>query len=457
MTNSKTLFLPIKIAIFFSLFTLFLYEFGVWDFPTKNKFIFYLLLFIIHIMLFSGYWLGIKVKMNKSTLNLKSGKKLLDRMLNIFFIISLITFIPAFMIYTGEFNLNFASIWQKIVTGINSPSDNYMQKSVQLPSTLWGLTNYLIVLTGFVRWCLIPLGIVYWSQLKSWQRFFLPILISVELFKWLVMGTNKGIFDLFLILSISFLLSSGNLKKLKMKKEDKSRIIFTSKHKRNKFTYIIIAVLFVMVISFFTENLVGRHGGEIKYNLELAGNYMIADQENLFLRYTPEFLHSTIINLTTYLAHGYYALALSVDMPFNPTFGIGGSWFLMQNIESLSGINIFNNTYLYQIENIYGWSSTMNWHTAYLWIANDFSILGIPFVIFIYGYIFARSWKDYIYNRNPFALLIFMLFVTFFEYLSANNQVFSEYPTLFAVWFAFSMWILTKNRYYWRENQFESK
>jgi len=102
-------------------------------------------------------------------------------------------------------------------------------------------------------------------------------------------------------------------------------------------------------------------------------------------------------------------------------------------IASKFGYNPMPNTYLSLLEN-YGIDSHVNWHTIYVWLANDFTFIGVPIIIYLIGLMFARTWCDSVKGDNDTAIPLFTLFLVMVFYFFANNQVLSFSFMPFVVW-----------------------
>ena len=108
-----------------------------------------------------------------------------------------------------------------------------------------------------------------------------------------------------------------------------------------------------------------------------------------------------------------------------------------------------------KLQKAYGIDSGASWHTMYTWFANDVSFYLVPVWLFVIMFYFGYAWKDFVINRNPIAFLILMLFVLMIMFISANNQVFSQYDSLFAFFMYMIIWIHSREKYNWKELLYE--
>jgi hypothetical protein len=145
---------------------------------------------------------------------------------------------------------------------------------------------------------------------------------------------------------------------------------------------------------------------------------------------------------------------MAFDMPFETTYGVGHSWFILDNMGSMSD-EMWSRTYNMKLDRLMGYNYYGNWHTSYLWFANDVSIFGVPVVFLVLFTLFGRCWKEFVCNKNLISFLMFMIFVKLVTYISANNQVFMNSDTLFAFWVLIAALVLISSNYSWGEVKVE--
>ena len=89
-------------------------------------------------------------------------------------------------------------------------------------------------------------------------------------------------------------------------------------------------------------------------------------------------------------------------------------------------------------------NSYVQWHTMYSWIANDFSYIGVIFIMAVLGFLFAKVYKDCMNDNNPFAYLMLYYLVLMAVFLPCNNQVFQSTYVLFSFILVFVKWLLSR-------------
>ena len=428
---------PIFIVIIYSLITIYLFEFGVVNFNVHDKFLLYFFLFFAHIGMLSGYYFGIHSKNYTQRTDAKDGRVLLRTLYKYSFIISLITFLPSFMVSTHTYTFNISNLISKIQIGLSDSSILYnANRSVENVSGIWKIINIGLVLTGFIRWIFYPLSIYLWKELKKYQKVLFFVFAFFYLASFLTTGTTAGIFTISFLIVVPVVMKAARQKFYYEVEYGRKRISGKTR------LLSLIAVLGGVLASLwiFSNNMESRLGWKT-----IAGNWSYFPWSIV-----PESMKSAVYWLTSYIAQGYSALSRCIDLPFTPTFGLGGSWFLIQNFSSLLNINILDYTYLGKAE-AFGYGAYHNWHTVYVWLANDVSFVGVPVLLFILFFLMAQSWRDYLEKNDPFAFVFMTIMGFFCLYISANNTVFSHSDTLFAFWIILYVWKRFKGKYFYEE------
>lgn len=432
----KKIYAPILIVELYLWFTIILYAWGPWDWQTKYEVVFYLLLTLYNFALVFGYYLGTKKRINiqNSYGNFTYGKKLdsnykVLRYLNISIYLFLIFTILNCIRVTGLSTVSLLTYFEEVVNGLNNPALQYYNKFSRSSTSLFGgsMLSYANVILAPFLWPVIPLSIYYFKDLKLLNKVLIVFAILLETSRWIAIGTNKGIFDIAIII-ITVILMKSLLNEFWFKKKKNTWV-----------TNGRVIVILLLPLSFFVSAINDRLSGSY---INMIPNVGI-NPDSFLLKIIPKQLKVGFILLSGYITQGYYGLSLAIGEKFTPTFGIGNSMFLLENFKELFGIDIFSNTYQYKLAS-YGWHPFVNWHTFYLWIANDVSLFGVIMVMFILGYFYAYVWKDVIINNNPIAIVLMSIFSIMFAYMPANNQVLT-YPTTFmAFWGVFFYWLIRK-------------
>jgi hypothetical protein len=429
-----TQYKPIKFVMFLSLATILLYYICPQEWSNRTDSILFMFLLACNLMLFFGYTFGINVSLRKRILD--NGLKIKNDIKAINFLkvcskVYIVMFLPDFFYTTRIIGLSLGEILTRFKNIIYDPAKNYTFELSYINSGTMAEKIYVIVnvLSSFFFFPIVPLSIIFWQKLSKKQKGVFFLYIIFESNKWLLKGMNKGIFDLVIIISVSLFVKYSLLAVNKN----------SNKPKKVKSNKSLIILLFVGAISLFMFNFNSRtQGNKVSYYSPETG--VFSDPNSILLQITPSFFHNLIISFSSYLTQGYEALGYALKVNFTSTFPFGSSVFLIDNFDGIFGLNIWNNTYMVRIDNLYGWDQKVNWHSLYMWLANDVSFWGVPFIMFIIGIVFASAWKDIVFFNDYNACIVFVLLFILFFYISANNQIMSFAYDFIPFWGNLIIW-----------------
>lgn len=407
-------------------FTVLIYAFGPWPWPTHNPIILYSFLFLIQLFLFLGYYVGLKIKI-RSYSNLFSIKKLIIFSI----VINIIWIYPTFNLRSGS-NIEISSILTTIWNGITNPGGGYSDKiknATFVRSTT--ILEYVTQVINPILWIMTPLCVFFWSKISFITKLFFLFCVIANLASWISIGTNKGIFDFvlmtpFLILaSRPYLIANLNRKRLFI----------------GLMTSISAAIL---LFSQFSNSMASRGGGEA-FAFDEGANIPL-DSNNWMLMAVPENARGSAGALISYMSQGYYPLSLALDEPFVFSYGVGNSYYYTGIVESFVGHNfIADKTYPARIEYT-GWGSKTKWHSIYTWIASDITFYGVLIFVFFIGWLLSLAWMESVVAKNPFAISFLPLIILMLFYFPANNQILAFSETSNAFYFILVIWLLSRRR-----------
>jgi len=386
---------PIKVLTIFLIVTEILYFVGPIKYPNGNLLLLIFYFFILNSALYLGFLRGIAKSKT-------SYCKVSASLVHILLIVGLFLNIYYLKVLWATHGLSFS--FSNLLFALVNPGSAYKGESLE--------TVNVNIITGFLltpfRWACIPIGICRWKKLNSFYKSILLLTVCIYIVSWLGIGTRKGLMDLILI--IFFLSIAAN------------PLIQEDPKSRRKLFVLSIAVIALFLFFFLYSNL-SRAG--LSNSSELSDLLKQEYRSFYVKRCSPELL-SSLSEITIYLCQGYEALSIALaEIGILPiTFG-GFSMQTWLYLDRFFGYNPIPGTYMYALETRYGIDMYENWHSIYLWLANDFTFIGVPIVVFLIGYYFARVWKDSIHGNNPwsFPVLAYMIIMVF--YFFANNQVLS--------------------------------
>lgn len=440
--SDKFLKSPIRLGILFSIFTIVLYQFGVFQFYYINSFLLYLFLFLTHICMYFGFCLGLKVKVEYTPkLSKAESEKIFKKFFLMITVITLLFFIPKLLIYGRATDLNIIGVFQRAVQSFTDAHAAYSYKEeITTITGIWKIINLILVVLEFLMWAFIPLTVLFWKKVSRFVKAFFIIYAGSIILRYLSTGTNFGIF--YLLLSVISPIIIKNI----MFKSQKNKCRKKGKNIKNCLILILAIMIFLNIFNMIMKSRIGTGYSNFfsSYAIPITIN-----TNSIFWKLTPDIFRPLICSLTAYIGQGYQGLAILLKLDFSSTYGFGYSRFLMDNINEIFNINLWERTYLYKGYVQFLWDYNNSWQTAYAWFANDISIWGVPIVIFVLFFIWGIAWKDFVVNGNIFAFLQFILYISFIAFISANNQVFSTSNTLIGFWVYLFLWIRTHRKYDW--------
>lgn len=424
------LIFPLIMVQIYLVGVIFLYVLGPWEWPTHKPALFYLLIFLYQLFFGLGYLLSIN-KSKRSVRNLKP--KSVDRFLAIMIIINFIYVIFNFLHTVGLNSFSISNIIDAFVNGILNPSVQYKMK---FSADKFGGSyfTYFSVLMAPVMWSVFPLSIYNFKRLKLSYKLIVLISLFFELARWIATGTSKGIIDVILIILVVTV-----VKYMKKRTLDNRNRIFDFK----KYRFRILVLSLIVVGVFFFSNNVGDRVNQNWSNYIISNGNVNINVDAPLMKITPNSMKPTLIYLTSYLTQGYYAFSMSLDLDYYPMLGVGNSMFLMENFNEIFDLNLYEKTYQNRMS-VFGWHPFVNWHSFYVWVANDVHYIGVILVMFLIGYLLGSVYKNVILYDDPIALVLLCLTTIMIIYIPANNQLLS-YPTTFmAFWITLIYWNVRK-------------
>ena len=408
---------PLLFAELYLLLTLLLLFYGPIQYRLHQKYLFYSYLFLYHLFTVIGYYLGTRIKI----FNFKSEKS--SNFLLKYWVITLLSLFSSLL---SNSNLNMSNsliptnIFNLLTTGFNLETIGlgYSDK-IQAIDTYQG-NKLLNILFFFIAWpkvVYIPYIVYMWDNLNLFKKSLSLLISIIPVLSGISTGTNKPVFD-FVLLFISSLLIYFILNKYFTKKFQFS--------KRKLFLMVSILGLFFSVY-FFSKAMEGR---SVDYYY-LESTSVLGDitvKKDIYQNESSKNSNPGLVWLTNYVVQGYYGFSLSLEKDFTSTFGFGNSPFLMRQFEWLTKLDLRHKTYQYKIDNI--WGETVQWHSFYSQMANDFHFIGVTFVLFFISFFMAITWKSIILYDNLFGKLLMPLYFILFVFMPANNQIFGYIETL---------------------------
>lgn len=421
--SAKIVFFPIYFLLGFLVFSEVLYFIGPIDYAAKGKLLLFVYLVLLNLALFKGYEHGVVVKFKERKRNrIRVSKRVRFFPLQMVRFIILAAIIVYVLRYIFELHIySPSSFVNKILFAVLNSGDVYKDK---LDASSPTMITYVFMVLSPIPFLAQTLGLCYWKRLTRTFKWLLVLIFFLEICSWLASGTRKGILDVLLIIGAMLLVLDPE--------------VLVDKKKLRKFRIAILSGAGVFVLYFVISNL-SRYG-------IAASDYSSFNLDSVrpfYQKCFPLAFNLVLTNLAGYLCQGYYALSLALNDFFSQgvfcfTYGMGSSWFDINVSENLFHIDPLPYTYQGYLATRYGIDEMVQWHTLYLWLANDFTFFGTPLVIYGFGYLTSNAWCDALSHRNKYAAPMFALCVLMIVYAFANNQVLSfNFVPFFCVLFLY--------------------
>lgn len=413
MKSQKVSKLPIFLIAGFNLLTLIIYIIVPYTYYfNDNIYLSYVYILLNIILLTIGYHTGSNNKyFKRSAIDLDPSK---------YFPLITLFYATTFLVkyaYLLKFQIyDIFGMIEHLSIGVLNPKLGY-QLSVD-ESRKHTVNWSFYFLTSIVNNLYFILGFISWNVISKKIKFFFIIFLGIEVFYWYGRGTNFGIITLLL----SFLFSS----------------IIETKGEINNRILIKYFIVFVLSLTSFSLIMYSRSEGAVNDLQNLAIPQAYIDENSPLFLLVPNFLHTTILTIASYISQGYYDMSLAFSLDFKP------SWFCGWNPSVTSfcsnfGIDFSSYTYVNRLEEL-GIDPRINWHSSYTWFANDLSFYGSPFAILGIGYLIGLSWSKSIYTNNTYSKIVFISLSSSAILFFANNNYFGYH--FYSLMFLIPLWIL---------------
>lgn len=411
--------LPMKICMMVMVATIVLFLWGPipWVKQVDIAVVTGIALFILYAFAFMlGYYYRLPRSGERQYVIVDNVNKQMMSMMRYTLFINLILTVANAFIYGGVSSLS--QLFNAVIKGLTSPSTVYYGKDVSSRS------GNIIVLFTCAYSPILYLTQVYamlvFKKLNKKQKVCYVVTLVIEIMRWLAVGTNKGLFDIVLLIVYVFCVtqmkykSKGRLKKAKDRRKQKKMMLFV----------IIGIILFFL---FFSYALSSR----------VKGEYHQAYFETFPYKWLPDGMKFFLEKFDSYLTQGYAnTIKILRNCQFKWTYGAGNSRFLMDTIKRIFKISLEENTYPYQLAK-FGVDPLAEWHSAYSWFASDITYVGIIPFMFMVGYFMSSLASEVLLKDDPISLtLLYFVFISIVN-ISCTNYVLAYRNGFVAFWLLF--------------------
>lgn len=402
--------LPLLLAETYLAVTVVTFAFGPWPWPTENIGSTAAYLGLNQVALAVGYMLGKPLRRRARSQPLPwRGLFRASLALNV------VWMLPLYSLRTGESIRDPVRMLWVLVQGVLDPGSRYVQKLEGL-SQRGASSPGLYMLCTPLLFIALPVGVYYWRRLSRGERGVLILVVGFNLATWVSMGTNKGLLDTFIVAAAAgaarFAANAWGRKR------------------EHALRYVLAGTIGIgIVVGYFLLTQFSRSSGrggfyDRDYQMQL-------DEENRLIRNASDPVKAAVGHSLSYLNQGYYALAVALNEPFVPCWGVGNSTLWSDVVKRFTGFDGVQSSYPARLE-ARGIDMNVRWHSFYTWMASDVSFVGVPVVLLFVGWIFGLTWHDVVSRGGALSLAMQGLIVTMIVYLPMNNQVLAFTPTAFA-------------------------
>jgi hypothetical protein len=426
MSKLFKLHAPIFGVLIYVLSTILIFWYGPIEWPVENPF--ELALFQLFVILFIvlGYF---SFSVRRIKLNLGPNFK------NFFYVGVVFTIaiqIPITLTYTNKFP------WEALQSIFDQKAtyEEMLAQVADLQGTRFFVPLFRSLIMPFF-YASLAYGILNFSKLSQVKRLMLVILILCPIDLSVLRGTDKEIFDIFIICGGLGLISFW---RTNLNHEGRLRVPVRSILS----ILIIVLILSVALLIIFSQRKYERMGSADAFCF--VDGLICADYSGAIISSLPNFVQFGLSMVTFYLANGYYGLSLALSQPYEFSYGIGHSSALLSLAERISGNTLaFDSTLISKLSEA-GWDHKYYWATFFPWVASDVGFLGSLVVLGIISRWFRQAWLDAVYAKNDAAAVVFVLLCVLFFYLPANNQITQTFDLYFSFLIFMCLWKFYKNK-----------
>lgn len=343
--------------------------------------------------------------------------------------------IPSSLVYTGR------PPWE-VLDALSDQGAAYRRFQAQLFATS-GQRETIVVLRALaapITYAVLPLGIIRWRAIGWTGRGAVVVTVAAALVFSVMRGTDKETADLLVIAAAAAFVSFGRGQALGQRGFELVRRYWK--------WALLATVLLYLAQGLFTDRKEGRLGG-YQNRTDICANvsHICADIDAPAISWLPlrQRFGATVFILST--SSGYYGLALALEKPFEPAYGVGHSPAALTVYETLTGDpSLHMRTFTYR-NGADRWHEEYYWSTLMTWLANDVGFVGAVLVLGLLGYMWGRWWREAAAGMSDPAAVLFALSTTMIFYLPANNQVLASYDgyVVLAAWIV--IWLWHRSRY----------
>lgn len=395
--------------------TLLLFYAGPIDYSTCNKN--YSLIYMLFFLLVSNffYYLGVRQRVIKCRKRIRWNTNKIVHLSIVFgFTITLLYFLES------AYRLGFSGF--HISNILQSMAQTYTDEKMYV----FRISGWILSYTKAFRIIGLVLGMYYWPKLPRKEKVLVIATAAIiVIHNTAFAGSQKELIDLVVYCVVPTLLrwtqQDGGIRA----------------HKK-----IILIAAGIGIVVFLGSAIAAR---QVLWGNMFGGGWRVdADTNNWLYKLLPSSIRDAVLYLLSYLTQGYRGLALCLELPFEWSMGMGGSFKIMNDVSRWFHIplSVLENSYPVRMESTFGVGAYSAWHTIFPWIASDVTFFGAVFLVSLFVYYWGKSWKECLVTSSWIAPVMFTHLTIFILYIPCNNQLFQTRDSIVASIMIFIFWYL---------------
>lgn len=408
--------LPLILIESYLVFTLLIYQFGLFKWDTQNIYEFWTYLILYHIAFIAGYiWMARK-KIDSMEVHLYNKINNVNLIFGILLIIYAVFNVIQYKNTTGSEYSNMINLFQDVWKALNNPGKQYYEANERMRA--YGGQKIVTALAGFFSvfsYSIIPIAMYWWDKLSKKRKILFYMLILLNISISVSVGKNSGIFlQLFYfvgsLLLVCFIQGKGVIKK-------------------RKILTLFIGLLCMFSFWFFIRGIETRLAGSIVRDVELRSE--MYESEAKLVKTSPEKRYDNLeipqavenlfYGIEHYLTNGYFMFSLSLSEKVEWCYGLGNSSFLRSNMDTILGIDVSSRMLENKICRKY--PEIIYFSSIYTSLANDLHFIGVIVFMLLAGLFTSYIWKDAYFNKDILAYLFLPLLIVFYLYFPVGNII----------------------------------
>lgn len=328
----------------------------------------------------------------------------------------------AYMLYLPPFNIG--AIINRISIGIADP---YLGRHLTHGGRTIPWTVFFLL--SIIDSIFFIFALICWKQLKTIIKILVIILLICEALYSMGTGTNFGVIMLASCVCLAILMQ------VPQKTLPKAKVLKLG---------ILGGIAFLFVLLVFSYNMEGRSGGDFN-NLSgdsfLALGPSVSIEMNSFLMGLPYKFQILSLFIFSYLTQGYMFLENIYGLEFHWGGFFGNNPALQSMAQDFLFFNPEIDSYQIQMEKM-GVDSYVNWHSCYLWLANDFTLLFVHIIVFLIAKFASSALYMFRINKDFCSGIVFVILANMLLFMFANNNYLSS--VFYSFIFIFPYWYIKK-------------